>query len=157
MQEVRMSDSDRTHLKRFAVLVKSNAEIEAGAMPSEQDLTAMTLFNDELAESGAMLSGEGFLASDAGARLIYGDGGVKVHSGPFEDPESLVAGYWIVQAASLDDAIELMERAPMGEATVEIRQVADAEDFGQALTPELRDREERQRRKMEENARRKAA
>ena len=152
-----MSDSARTHLKRFAVLVKSNADVESGAMPTEQDLAAMTRFNDELVESGAMLAGEGFLASADGARLSYSEGDVKVQTGPFPDPESLVAGYWIIQAASLDEAIDLMKRAPMGEGTVEIRQVADAEDFGEEFTPELREREERQRIKMEENARRRAA
>ena len=152
-----MSDSDRAHLKRFAVLVKSNADVEAGAMPTEQDLAAMTRFNDELVESGAMLAGEGFLASADGARLRYIEKDVSVQTGPFPDPESLVAGYWIIQAASLDEAIGLMKRAPMGGGTVEIRQVADAEDFGEEFTPELRDREERQRIKMEENARRSAA
>ena len=152
-----MGDSDRTHLKRFVVLVKSNAEVEAGAMPTEQDLAEMTRFNDELVESGAMLAGEGFLNSTAGARIRYTGGDVSVQNGPFTDPESLVAGYWIIQAASLDEAIDLMKRAPMGEATVEIRQVADAEDFGEEFTPELREREERQRSKMEENARRRAA
>ena len=152
-----MSDSDRTHLKRFAVLVKSNADVEAGAMPTEQDLAAMTRFNDELVESGAMLAGEGFRNSADGARLRYTEGDVRVQTGPFSDPESLVAGYWIIQAASLSEAIDLMKRAPMGEGTVEIRQVADAEDFGEEFTPELREREERQRIKMEENARRRAA
>ena len=152
-----MSDSDRTHLKRFAVFVKSNAEVEAGAMPTEQDLAAMTRFNDELVESGAMLAGEGFLSSADGARLRYTEGDVRVQTGPFSDPESLVAGYWIIQAASLSEAIDLMKRAPMGEGTVEIRQVAAAEDFGEEFTPELREREERQRIKMEENARRSAA
>ena len=153
-----MSDSDRTHLKRFAVLVKSNADVEAGAMPTEQDLAAMTRFNDELVESGAMLAGEGFLASADGARLTYDDRGRQTsRRGPFPDPESLVAGYWIIQAASLDEAIDLMKRAPMGGGTVEIRQVADAEDFGEQFTPELREREERQRVRMEENARRRAA
>jgi hypothetical protein len=152
-----MSDFDRRHLKRFAVLVKSNAEVEAGAMPAEQDLAAMTRFNDELVESGAMLAGEGFLASAAGARLTYDDRGTTVQRGPFPDPESLVAGYWIIQAASLDEAIDLMKRAPMGGGTVEVRQVAEAEDFGEEFTPELREREERQRARMEENARRRAA
>ena len=156
-KEVGMSDSGRTHLKRFAVLVKSNAQTEAGTMPTEQDLSAMTRFNDELVESGAMLAGEGFLASANGARLTYSDGGVRVQSGPFEDPESLVAGYWIIQAASLDEAIKLMKRAPMDGGTLEIRQIAEAEDFGKEFTSELRDREERQRSKMEENARRRAA
>ena len=152
-----MSDSDRTHLKRFAVLVKSNADVEAGAMPTEQDLAAMTRFNDELVESGAMLAGEGFLNSADGARLRYTEGDVSVQHGPFTDPESLVAGYWIIQAASLSEAIDLMKRAPMGGGTVEIRQVADAEDFGEEFTPELREREDRQRIKMEQNAKRRAA
>jgi glutathione S-transferase len=156
-QEVVMSDSGDTHLKRFVVLVKSNAQVEAGTLPTEQDLSAMSRFNDELIESGAMLAGEGFLASAGGARLSYADGGVRVQSGPFEDPESLVAGYWIIQAGSLNEAIDLMKRAPMGGGTVEIRQIADAEDFGKAYTSELRDREERQRSKMEGNARRRAA
>ncbi len=101
-------------LKRFAVLVKSNADVEAGAMPTEQELAAMTRFNDELVESGAMLAGEGFLASADGARLTYDDRGVNVQRGPFRDPESLVAGYWMIQAASLDAAIDLMKKAPMG-------------------------------------------
>ena len=152
-----MSDSDRTHLKRFAVLVKSNADVEAGAMPTEQDLAAMIRFNDELVESGAMLAGEGFRASADGARLQYTQGDVRVQTGPFPDPESLVAGYWIIRAASLSEAIDLMKKAPMGVGTVEIRQVADAEDFGEEFTPELREREERQRIKMEENAKHRAA
>jgi predicted enzyme related to lactoylglutathione lyase len=144
-------------LKRFAVLVKSNAAVEAGAMPTESELASMTRFNDQLVESGAMLAGEGFLASADGARLTYADGGVRVQRGPFPDSESLVAGYWIIQAASLDEAIALMRRAPVGEGTVEIRQVAEAEEFGEEFTPELREREERQRIKMEQNARRRAA
>jgi predicted enzyme related to lactoylglutathione lyase len=144
-------------LKRFAVLVKSNAAVEAGAMPTESELAAMTRFNDRLVESGAMLAGEGFRASIDGARLTYADGDVRVQRGPFSDPESLVAGYWIIQAGSLDEAIELMKTAPMGGATVEIRQVVQAEEFGEAFTPELREREERQRIQMEQNARRRAA
>ncbi len=152
-----MSDSNRTNLKRFAVLVKSNADVEAGAMPTEQDLAAMTSFNDELINSGAMLAGDGFRTSVDGARLTYTDKDVSVQNGPFSDPESLIAGYWIIQAGSLDEAIELMKRAPMGGGTVEIRQVADAEDFGEELTTELREREERQKVRMEKNARRRAA
>ncbi len=146
--------------KRFAVLVKSNAEVEAGAMPSERDLDAMTRFNDELVESGAMLAGEGFHASRDGARLTYQGGDVHVHPGPFPQPESLVAGYWIIQARSLEEVVELMKRAPMdmgSESEVEIRQIMDAEEFGVEFTPELREREEHQRIRMEENARRRAA
>ena len=144
-------------LKRFTVLVKSNAEVEAGAMPTEQELAAMSRFNDQLIESGAMLAGEGLRASTDGARLTYAGEDVSVQRGPFSDPESLVAGYWIIQAASLDEAIDLMKGAPMGEATVEIRQAAEAEEFGDEFTPELREREERQRVKMEQNAGRRAA
>ena len=144
--------------RRFAVLVKSNAAVEAGAMPREEDLASMTRFNDELVESGAMLAGEGFHASSTGARLTYSSGGVRVVPGPFPEPEKLVAGFWMILAGSLDEAVELMKRAPMDDGDeVEIRQVFDAEDFGVELTPELREREERQRLMMERNARRRAA
>jgi predicted enzyme related to lactoylglutathione lyase len=155
-----VEDMARTRgpLKRFAVLVRSNAEVEAGAMPTEKELAEMTRFNDELVESGAMLAGEGFHSSADGVRLKYTDGEVKVERGPFSSPETLVAGYWIVQAGSLDEAIDLMKRAPMGEGSeVEIRQAFDAEEFGEQFTPELHEREERQRMMMEENARRRAA
>jgi hypothetical protein len=155
--EVEMSSPNRPRLKRFIVLVKSNADVESGAMPTEQDLAEMTRFNDGLVESGAMLAGEGFLRSANGARLTFADGDVRVQSGPFADPESLVAGYWIIQATSLDEAIDLMKQAPLGGGAIEIRQIAEAEDFGAEYTAELRDREERQRIQMEENARRRAA
>jgi predicted enzyme related to lactoylglutathione lyase len=144
-------------LKRFAVLVKSSEEVESGAMPAEQDLAAMSRFNDQLVESGAMLAGEGFHASADGARLTYADGDVRIQRGPFPDPGSLVAGYWIIQAASLDEVVGLMSRAPLDGGSVEIRQIFDAEEFGDAFTPELREREERQRTAMERNARRRAA
>jgi predicted enzyme related to lactoylglutathione lyase len=143
--------------KRFAVLVKSSEEVETGTMPAEQDLAAMSRFNDQLVESGAMLAGEGFHASSNGARLTYTGGDVRVQRGPFPDPRSLVAGYWMIQATSLDEAIDMMSRAPLEGGEVEIRQVFDAEEFGAAFTPELREREERQRAKMEQNARRRAA
>lgn len=166
--EVDVSDSDQTHLtetytgkgalKRFAVLVKSNAEVERGAIPTERELAEMISFNDRLVESGAMVAGEGFLSSADGVRLTFTNGDVSVQRGPFSDPESLVAGFWIIQAGSLDEAVDLMKPAPMGpEAELEIRQVADAEAFGEELTPELREREEQQRTKMEENAGSKAA
>jgi hypothetical protein len=157
VEDMAQTEQSTGTLKRFAVLVKSNEEVESGAMPAEQDLADMSRFNDQLVESGAMLAGEGLQASADGARLTYGDGDVRVQRGPFPDPESLVAGYWMIQAASLDEVIDLMKRAPMGTGTVEIRQAAGAEDFGDALTPELREREERQRTKMERNARRRAA
>jgi len=154
-----MSDPSRPRLKRFVVLVQSNDAVESGVMPTEGDLAAMIRFNDWLAESGAMLAAEGLLNSSNGARITFTDKEVRVQNGPFAHPETLVAGYWIIQAASLDEAIGLMQGAPMGGAgaTVEIRQIAEAEDFGARLTPELRDREDRQRVRMEENARRGAA
>ncbi len=142
-------------MKRFTVFVKSNAEVESGVMPLESDLDTMTRFNDRLVEAGALLAAEGLHASANGARLVYNNGDVSVRPGPFADPESLVAGYWVIQARSLEDAIALMKPAPMGEgAVLEIRQVAEADDFGEAFTPELHEREERQRVRMEANARR---
>jgi hypothetical protein len=150
--------SDFIAHKRFVVLVKSNADVESGSLPTEQDLAAMTSFNEELVQSGAMLAGEGFLASTQGARLTYTQGDVRVQRGPFPNPESLIAGYWMIQAASLEEVVDLMKRAPTGErAELEIRQVAEAEDFGEEFTPELREREDRQRVRIEENARRRAA
>ena len=118
----------------------------------------MSRFNDELVNAGLMLAGEGLHASSDGARIRYTGGAVSVTRGPFPDPGQLVAGYWVIQAASLDEAIDWMKRAPMGaEAEVEIRQIFDAEEFGEAFTPELREREERQRARIEANAGRSAA
>jgi catechol 2,3-dioxygenase-like lactoylglutathione lyase family enzyme len=144
--------------KRFVVFVKSDAATESGAMPDEGSLDAMTRFNDELADAGLLLAGEGLHASTDGARIRYSGDSTTVTRGPFPDPRQLVAGYWMIQASSLDEAIAWMKRAPMGgDAEVEIRQVLDAEEFGDALTPEIREREERQRARMEANAKRRAA
>ena len=145
-------------LKRFAVLVKSDASTEAGAMPQEEDLAEMTSFNDELAEAGVLLAAEGFHASSDGARIRFAGGDASIVRGPFPEPQKLVAGYWVIQARSLDEAIDLMKRAPMGDgAEIEIRQAFDPEEFGEAFTPELRQREERQIAKMKANTRRRAA
>jgi predicted enzyme related to lactoylglutathione lyase len=144
--------------KRFVVLVKSDPATEAGAMPDEGSLDEMTRFNDELADAGMLLAGEGLHASADGARIRYSGDSTTVTRGPFPEPRQLVAGYWMIQAASLDEAIAWMKRAPMGgDAEVEIRRVLDAEEFGDALTPEIREREERQRARMEANAKRSAA
>jgi predicted enzyme related to lactoylglutathione lyase len=144
--------------KRFVVLVKSDAATESGALPDEAGLEAMTRFNDELADAGLMLAGEGLHASSDGARIRYAGATASVTRGPFPEPRQLVAGFWVIRAASLDEAIAWMKRAPMGaDAEVEIRQVLDTEEFGDALTPELREREERQRAQLEANARRGAA
>ena len=145
-------------LKRFAVLVKSDARTESGALPNERELADMSRFNDELVNGGVMLAGEGLHPSTDGARIKFSGGSTSVNRGPFGEPYQLVAGYWVIQAASLDEAIDIMRQAPMGEATeIEIRQVFDADEFGEAFTPELRERERRQSEKMQDNARRRAA
>jgi predicted enzyme related to lactoylglutathione lyase len=135
--------------KRFAVLVKADAATEAGVMPTEQELADMGRFNDELIAAGAMLAGEGLHPTSRGARISFVDGDVQVVRGPFPEAAELVAGFWVIRARSLDEAIDLMRRAPMGDrAEIEIRQVFEAEDFGEAFTPELREQEERQREKV---------
>ena len=127
-------------------------------MPDERELAEMTRFNDELVNTGVMLAGEGLHPSTNGARIKFTGGSPSVTSGPFGEPYQLVAGYWVIQAASLDEAIDIMKQAPMGEANeIEVRQVFDADEFGEAFTPELRAREERQRVKMERNAKGRAA
>jgi predicted enzyme related to lactoylglutathione lyase len=144
--------------RRFVVLVKSDATTESGALPDEGGLDAMTRFNDELVQAGMLLAADGLHASSDGARIRYSGDETTVERGPFPEPRLLVAGYWVIQAASLDEAIAWMRRAPMGgDAEVEIRQAFEAEEFGEAFTPELREREERQRVEMEANARRDAA
>ncbi|HMK91803.1 MAG TPA: VOC family protein [Thermoleophilia bacterium] len=145
-------------LKRYVVLVKSDARTESGVMPKEGELADMTRFNDELVNGGIMLAGEGLHPSTDGARIKFAGGSTSVSRGPFGEPYQLVAGYWVIQAGSLDEAIAIMRRAPMGEASeIEIRQVLDANEFGEAFTPELRERERRQWEKMRTNARRRAA
>jgi catechol 2,3-dioxygenase-like lactoylglutathione lyase family enzyme len=144
--------------KRFLVLVKSDAATEAGATPEEATLAPMISFNDTLANDGLLLAAEGLHASSEGARLRFIGGSTTVDRGPFEDPETLVAGYWMIQAGSLDEAVEAMRRAPMGgDAVIELRQVFEADEFGDAYTPQLRRLEDRQRVQMEANARRGAA
>jgi len=127
-------------------------------LPTEEELDAMTRFNQELVDSGALRAGDGIHPSNDGVRLRFGHGDVSVERGPFADPGVPVAGYWSVQAGSIEEVIGLMRRAPMGEGPeLEIRQVFEAEEFGDALTPELREREARQQAQMEANARRGAA
>jgi len=144
--------------KRFVVLVKSDADTEAGALPDERSLAGMVAFNDKLADAGLLLAAEGLHASSDGARIRFAQDTATVTRGPFPKPDQLVAGYWMIQAESLEQAIAWMKRAPMGgEAEIEIRQVFDAEEFGEAFTPELREQEEEQRARMEANAKRRVA
>ena len=135
---------------RFMILLKADKHSEAGEMPSEKLMTAMGKFNDELIEAGVMVSGEGLQPSSRGARVHFSkDGGVRVEDGPFPETRQLVAGFWIWQVKSKEEALDWVKRVPMpmmsGEAEIEIRQIFEMEDFGEAMTPELREQEARQR------------
>ena len=132
---------------RFAVLVKATPASEAGTLPNEEQLTAMGKFNEEMVKAGVMLAGEGLHPTSNATRIRYGDGGKKsVIDGPFAETKELVAGFWIIQTKSREEAIEWIRRAPMDSgAEVEIRQIFEADDFGEAFTPELREQEERMR------------
>ena len=131
---------------RFMVMVKATAESESGVLPSEELLTAMGKYNEELVKAGVMLAGEGLHPSSKGARIKYSGKERIVTSGPLSATGDLVSGFWLIQVKSSDEAIEWMKRAPFdGGAEIEIRQVFDAEDFGEALTPELREQEARLR------------
>jgi hypothetical protein len=126
---------------RFMILVKASEESEAGVMPSREDLEEMGKYNEELAKAGVMLAGEGIHPSSKGARVRFPD--KKVIDGPFTETKELIAGFWMIQVKSLDEAIEWVKRAPFREGEVEIRQVFEADDFGDEFTPELREQEER--------------
>ncbi|SHG17555.1 YciI family protein [Bradyrhizobium erythrophlei] len=131
---------------RFMVIVKANANSEAGVMPSTELLTAMGKFNEEMVKAGVMLAGEGLHPTSKGARIRYSGNEPSVSQGPFPVTPDLVAGFWLIQVKSRDEAIQWMKRAPFdGGAEIEIRQVFDADDFGEALTPELREQETRLR------------
>ena len=125
------------------VLVKASEESEAGVMPSEEELTEMGKFNEELVNAGVMLAGEGLHPTSRGVRIQFPER--KVVDGPFTETKELLAGYWLLQVRSMDEAIEWIKRAPFQEGDVEIRPVFEADDFGEAFTPELREQEERLR------------
>ena len=127
---------------RFMVIVKANKDSEAGVLPTEKMLTEMGKFNEELVKAGVMLAGEGLHASSKGARIKFSGGKRTVIDGPFAETKELIAGFWLWQVNSLEEAIEWLKRAPFDETEVEIRQVFEAEDFGAELTPELREQEE---------------
>ncbi|MCJ0826589.1 YciI family protein [Luteimonas sp. 50] len=134
---------------RFMVMVKATAESEAGVMPSQALLEAMGKFNEELVKAGVMLAGEGLQPSARGARVRFDGSRRSVVDGPFAETRELVAGFWLWELRSLDEAIEWARRCPNpfehGESELEIRQVFEAGDFGEEFTPELREREERLR------------
>jgi len=128
---------------RFMVIVKANKDSEKGVLPDEKDLTEMGKYNEELAKAGVMLAGEGIQASSKGARVRFDGKKRTVIDGPFAETKELVAGFWIWQVKSKEEAIEWLKRAPFKEGEVEIRQVFENEDFGEALTPEVRALEDR--------------
>jgi|SRR3954463_12062145 len=133
---------------RFMVMIKADKNTEAGVMPSEQLLTEMGKFNEELVKAGVMLAGEGLHPSSKGARVKFSGKNRTVVDGPFAETKELIAGFWLIQVKSKEEAIEWVKRCPNpldGEAEIEIRQVFEAEDFGAEFTPELRAQEERLR------------
>jgi hypothetical protein len=134
------------------VLVKADKNSEAGAMPTEKDLTEMGKFNEELVKAGVMLAGEGLHPSSKGARVRFSGKNRTVIDGPFSETKELVAGYWVWQVKSKEEAIEWLKRAPFdGGTEVELRQVFEADDFGAEYTPELRQQEDRIRAQAEAN------
>ena len=126
---------------RVMVIVKASRESEAGELPSTEMLTAMGKYNEELAKAGIMLAGEGLHDSSKGKRIRFDGSKRTVIDGPFAETKELVAGFWLWQVRSMDEAVEWLKRAPFEGDEVEIRQVFEAEDFGENLTPELREQE----------------
>jgi hypothetical protein len=133
---------------RFMVIVKADQKSEAGVLPDKKLLTDMGKFNEELAKAGVMLAGEGLQPSSKGARVKFSGNKRTVIDGPFSETKELVAGFWLWQVRSKEEAIEWLKRAPFQEGEVEIRQVFEAEDFGAEFTPELREQEERIRQQV---------
>jgi hypothetical protein len=137
---------------RFMIIVKANKDSEAGIMPDEKLLTEMGKYNEELVKAGIMLAGEGLHPSSKGARVRFSGRERSVIDGPFSETKELIAGFWLWQVKSKEEAIEWVKRCPnpmAGESEIEIRQVFEAEDFGAEFTPELREQEERLRSQIE--------
>src|SRR5687768_3875443 len=143
---------------RFMILVKADKNSEAGVLPDEKLLTEMMKYNEELVKAGVLLAGEGLQPSSRGARVRFSGSKRTVIDGPFAETKELIAGFWIFKVDSLEEAIEWVKRAPNPfpgtESEIEIRQVFEADDFGEAFTPELREAEKRLGERMAENARR---
>ena len=143
---------------RFMILLKSNDEIEAGVMPDEKLLAEMGAFNEELVNAGIMLSGEGLRPSSKGARVRFSGGKPRVVDGPFAESKELIAGFWMWECRSMDEAIEWVKRVPSpmpgpgpSEAEIEIRQLVEADDFGEEFTPQMREQEALLRSKLAGN------
>jgi hypothetical protein len=140
---------------KFMVMVKASKSSEAGAMPSQKLLAEMGKFNEELVKAGVMLAGEGLHPSSKGARVRFSGKSRTVIDGPFPETKELVAGFWIWQVKSREEAIEWLKRCPNPmpeESEIELRQIFEAEDFGAELTPELREQEERLRKQVAANS-----
>ena len=140
---------------RFMMLLKGNEASEAGVLPSQKILEAMGRYNEEMVKAGVMLAGEGLQPSSKGAKVVFSGEKRTVVDGPFTEAKELIAGFWIIQAKSLEEAIEWARRCPFevddqygSEAEIEIRQVFEADDFGPEFTPELREAEERLRQQV---------
>jgi hypothetical protein len=139
---------------KFMVMVKASKASEAGVMPSEQLLREMGRFNEELVKAGIMLAGEGLQPSSKGARVRFSGSQRTVFDGPFAETKELIAGFWIWQCQSLQEAIEWVKRCPNPheeDCEIEIRQIFEAADFGEAFTPELREQEERLRAQLDKH------
>ena len=129
---------------RFMVIVKANKASEAGVLPDQKILAAMGKYNEELVKAGVMLAGEGLQASSKGARVRFeGPSKRTVIDGPFTETKELIAGFWLWQVKSREEALEWLKRAPFQEGEVELRQVFETEDFGDSMTPEMRAQKER--------------
>ena len=140
---------------RFMILVKANADTEAGVMPSAEQLEAMGRYNEELVKAGILLAGEGLHPTSRAKRVAFDGPRRTVIDGPFAETKELIAGFWIFQVKSMDEAVEWVRRVPnpTGDMSmIEIRQVFEAEDFGEALTPELRANEERLRTEVDKKS-----
>ena len=136
---------------RFMVIVKADEDSESGAMPTEQELTEMGAYNEELVKAGVMLAGEGLHPSSRGFRVRYdAEGATTVVDGPFAETKELIAGYWILQVSSREEVEQWVRRAPFRGGEVEVRQVFETDDFGDAMTPELREQEDRLRATVEQ-------
>jgi hypothetical protein len=142
---------------RFMVIVKATKDSEAGILPSQELLTAMGKYNEELVKAGVMLAGEGLQPSSKGARVRFSGTKRTVIDGPFSETKELIAGFWLWQCKSKEEAIEWVKRCPNpmpGESEIEIRQVFETDDFGEEFTPELREQERRLGEQMAQNAKR---
>jgi hypothetical protein len=135
---------------RFMVIVKGSEDTEKGVLPTEQELAEMGAYNEELVKAGIMLAGEGLHPSSKGARVRFDkDGNGTVIDGPFAETKELVAGFWILEVSSREEVLEWVKKAPFRDSEIEVRQVFSTDDFGDAMTPELREQEDRLRATVE--------